>query len=417
MIQRIQLAPGVSYIDEGGVTAPQGWQAVGLACGLRYSGRPDLALVVSAAPCAAAALFTVNKVKSAHILYGQPLLQRNPTGIQAVVVNAGSANACTGEAGVAAAEAIARATEQTLGLPSDSAFVMSTGVIGVPLRVDAMKTGIATAAQQLDSSPASALLAARAILTTDLAPKQRAIHMELPSGGEIRIGGMAKGSGMIHPNMATMLALLTTDATVPPAVLDAALRSVTDRSFHAISVDGDTSTNDTVLALANGQAATPPIDSLDSPDGRALLAGLLAVAQPLAQEVARDGEGATRFVTIQVRGAVDDAAAHKAAMTVARSALVKTALYGADPNWGRVVCALGYSETPLDPARMVLWFGPLKVFAYGVPLDFDEQHAHDLLDQPEVEIAVELGMGDGSATVWTCDFSYEYVKINAEYRT
>jgi glutamate N-acetyltransferase/amino-acid N-acetyltransferase len=228
---------------------------------------------------------------------------------------------------------------------------------------------------------------------------------------------MAKGSGMIHPNMATMLSTITTDATLRPDLLRAALRHAADRSFHCISVDGDTSTNDTLLALANGQADLPPITSLDTPDGQAFLASLTALCQHLAREVARDGEGATRFVTIHVRGAASDADAHHAAMTVARSPLVKTAIFGADPNWGRIVCALGYSQATLDPSRLMLYFGDIKVFAQGVPLDFDEQAAHQLLSQPDVLIDADLGLGDGSATAWTCDFSYDYVKINAEYRS
>ncbi len=409
--------PIITHLDDAGITAPQGWRATGLACGLRYSGRPDLALLVSSVPATAAALFTTNTVKAAHILYGQPLLAENPTGLQAVLVNAGSANACTGAAGVDDCATVAAAVEQTLHLPTRSTFVMSTGVIGTRLRVDKMLTGIEAAAAQLASTPAAALLAAGAIMTTDTFPKQAAVRVQLADGSSFVVGGMAKGSGMIHPNMATMLAVLTTDAAVSPEVLHAALRHVADRSFHCISVDGDTSTNDTLLALANGQAGNPPITTLDSPAGKALLAGMLAVAQPLARAVVRDGEGATRLVTIHVRGATDDAAAHQAAMTVATSALVKTALYGADPNWGRVVCALGYSKTPLDPGKLVLWFGGIKVFAHGVPLDFDERSAHQLLDQPEVVIEADLGLGTGTATVWTCDFSYQYVKINAEYRT
>jgi glutamate N-acetyltransferase/amino-acid N-acetyltransferase len=382
---------------------------------MRYSGRPDLALLLSDTPCTAAALFTTNAVTSAHIQYARPLLERNPTGIRAVLVNSGSANACTGTAGVEATTAVARAAEETLGLPADSTFVMSTGVIGVPLPVEKIVHGIAQAAQEL--SAAGALAAARATMTTDIHPKQGAVRVLLPGGATYTIGGMAKGSGMIHPNMATMLSTITTDATLSPELLHAALRYAADRSFHCISVDGDTSTNDTLLALANGQAGLPPITSLDTPEGQAFLEGLTIVCQHLARAVARDGEGATRLITIQVRGATDDADARRAAMTIARSPLVKTAIFGADPNWGRIVCALGYSQATLDPARLVLYFGDIKVFAHGVPLDFDEQAAHRLLSQSDVLIDADLGLGDGSATAWTCDFSYDYVKINAEYRS
>jgi glutamate N-acetyltransferase/amino-acid N-acetyltransferase len=404
-----------TWIDQGGVTAPRGWRAAGVSCGIRNRRRPDLALLLSEAPCAAAALFTTNNITSAHIQYDRPLLERNPAGIRAVVVNSGSANACTGTPGIEAAAAVARAVEETLGLPTDSAVVMSTGVIGLPLPVEKIVRGIGQAAQEL--SIEGALAAAHATMTTDIRPKQGAVRVALPGGNTCTIGGMAKGSGMIHPNMATMLSTITTDAMLSPELLRAALRHAAERSFHCISVDGDTSTNDTLLGLANGQANLPPITSLDTPAGQAFLAGLTALCQYLAREVARDGEGATRFVTIQVRGAASDAEAHRAAMTVARSPLVKTAIFGADPNWGRIVCALGYSEATLDPARLLLSFGDMQVFANGVPLDFDEQAAHNLLSQPEVLIDADLGLGSGSATAWTCDFSYDYVKINAEYRS
>jgi glutamate N-acetyltransferase/amino-acid N-acetyltransferase len=404
-----------TFIPHGGVTAPQGWQAASTACGMRYSKRDDLALVVSDTPCAAAALFTTNAVQAAHIHYDRALMERNPAGIRAVMINSGSANACTGNVGVAAAASTAQALEARLNLPPDSAFVMSTGVIGVPLPLDKMLRGISQASERLGEE--HGLAAARAIMTTDIHPKQCAARVPLPEGGEIIIGGMAKGSGMIHPQMGTMLAVLTTDATLPPPVLDAALRTAADRSFHCISVDGDTSTNDTVLALANGQAGQPPITDLATPAGHAFVAALTAVCQHLAREIARDGEGATRLVTITVTGALDDKEAHNAAMTVARSALVKTALFGADPNWGRVVCALGYSTATVDPERLILYFGGLKVFEHGMPLDFDEALAHTLLSEPEVLVEADLGMGPGVATVWTCDFSYDYVKINAEYRS
>ncbi len=403
------------FVSGGSITTPQGWRAAAVACGMRYSGRSDLALLVSAVPCTAAALFTTNKVTSAHVQYDRALMQRNPTGIQAVLINSGSANACTGEPGLLASATTAQAVEQTLNLPPDSAFVMSTGVIGLPLPVDKMLNGIAEASENLD--PANGLAAARAIMTTDIYPKQCAVCVTLPNGQQFHIGGMSKGSGMIYPNMATMLAVVTTDAPVPQGVLDAALRYVTDRSFHCICVDGDTSTNDTVLALANGQAGIEPIGDLDAPEGQLFLAGLLAVCQYLAREVARDGEGATRLITIKVRGATSDADARQAAMSVARSPLVKTAMFGADPNWGRVVCALGYSGVPLDPQHLTLYFGPYKVFAEGTPTAYDEQAIHHLLDTLDVLVEADLGLGDGSATAWTCDFSYEYVKINAEYRS
>jgi glutamate N-acetyltransferase/amino-acid N-acetyltransferase len=403
------------FLEDGHVTTPGGWRAAAAACGIRRAGRDDLALLVSDTPCAAAALFTQNKVKAAPLLYDQALLARNADGIRAVVVNSGIANACTGVTGADAAARTARTVELALALPADSTFVMSTGVIGMQLPMAKIERGIAEAGERLaaDQGPA----AAWAIMTTDTRPKYCAVRVTLAHGGVITIGGMAKGSGMIHPNMATMLCFLTTDATVSVPALDAALRQAADESFHCISVDGDTSTNDTMLVLANGHAGQPTINDITSADGRAFLAGLTLVCQRLAQEVVRDGEGITRFVTIKLQGATSDADARRAAMTVARSPLVKTALFGADANWGRVVCALGYSGIELDPDRVVLHFNGLKVFEHGLPLDFDEEQAHQLLDVPEILIEVDLGLGPGSATVWTCDFSYEYVRINAEYRT
>jgi glutamate N-acetyltransferase/amino-acid N-acetyltransferase len=404
-----------TFLEHGHVTSPTGFRAAVAACGIKYVGRPDLALIASERPCSAAALFTTNRVKAAPVLLGQRLLARRADGLQAVAINSGNANACTGAAGLEAAQRVARAVEETLALPADSALVMSTGVIGVPLPAEKIVRGLPEAAIMLECEGGPA--AARAIMTTDTRPKTCAAQVELPSGGRVAIGGMAKGAGMIAPNMATMLAVVTTDAAVSPAALDAALRAAADVSFHAVTIDGDTSTNDTLLALANGAAEARPIENLDTPDGRAFAEGLRAVCQRLAQEIARDGEGATRFVTIAVRGATSDAEARQAAMTVANSPLVKTALFGADPNWGRVLMALGRSGVELDQDKVSLHFGGLKVLEQGMPLDFDEAEAHRLLDVPEVLIEADLGLGDGQATVWTCDLSYQYVKINAEYRT
>ncbi len=404
-----------TWLENGHVASPAGWRASTLACGIRYVGRDDLALVVSKRPCASAALFTTNLVKAAPVVYDQALIKRNPHGLQALVVSSGNANACTGADGDAAVVSMARATEQALDLPEDAAFVMSTGVIGMPMPVEKITRSIAEAARNLDA--AYGPKAAQAIMTTDTRPKQCAVRIDLPSGAQVHIGGTAKGSGMIHPNMATMLGVITSDTVIMPAALDAALRYAVDRSFHCISVDGDTSTNDTLLAMANGVAETPVIDDITSPDGQAFLAGLTAVCQYLAKEVVRDGEGANRFVTIHVREAASDADAHRAAMAIARSPLVKTALFGADPNWGRILCATGYSEAQFDPHQVVLHLNGIKVIEGGLPIDFNEQIAHQAIDQPEVTIEAALGAGNGSATAWTCDFSYEYVRINAEYRT
>lgn len=404
----------VTFLADGHVTSPRGWRAGVAACGIKYANRDDLALLVSDYPATAAAVFTTNAVKAAPVRYDMALMAQGHD-LRAVVINAGNANACTGSDGDAAAAAMAQAVEQALDLPPQSVFVMSTGTIGVPMPVEKIVRGIAVATSHLsqDHGPA----AARAIMTTDTRPKHCAVAVTLPDGQVITIGGMAKGAGMIHPNMATMLAVVTTDATVPRAVLDQALRRALEVSFNSISIDGDTSTNDTLLVMANGASPASPVTDLDSPAGSAFYAGLVAVCQHLAHAIVRDGEGATRFVTITVRGAVNDAEAKVAAMTIARSPLVKTALFGADPNWGRVLCAIGYSGATVDPDRVVLSFGGMRVLENGLPLPFDEKAAHQLLDVPEITIDADLGLGDGQATVWTCDFSYDYVRINAEYRT
>ncbi|NTW97058.1 MAG: bifunctional glutamate N-acetyltransferase/amino-acid acetyltransferase ArgJ [Oscillochloris sp.] len=405
----------ITFLEDGHAASPAGWGAATAECGIKYRDRDDLALLVSERPCSAAAIFTTNKVKAAPVRYDMALMRRSASSLRAVVINAGNANACTGPDGDAAAVAMARAVESALELPADSVFVMSTGTIGVPMPVEKILSGVATAAAAL--SAANGPAAARAIMTTDTRPKSCAARVTLPLGQTITIGGMSKGAGMIHPNMATLLATVTSDVAVSPACLDAALRVAADLSFNSISIDGDTSTNDTLLVLANGAAGNPPIESLESPDGQALLAGLTAVCQHLAKEVVRDGEGATRFVTITVRGATSDAEAKLAAMTIAKSPLVKTALYGADPNWGRVLCALGYSGSQIDPDKVLLSFGGMRVLEGGMPLPFDEKAASDLLNVPEVTIDADLGLGVGIATVWTCDFSENYIKINAEYRT
>ncbi len=405
----------IEWLEHGHVASPTGWRAATAACGIKYADRDDLALLVSERPATAAAVFTTNRVKAAPVLYDMALMQRNAAGLRAVVINAGNANACTGPAGDAAALAMARTTEAALALPADTVFVMSTGTIGVPMPLEIILAGIRAAAQRLDAAHGPA--AARAIMTTDTRPKHVAARLTLPGGSTVTIGGMAKGAGMIHPNMATLLSVVTTDAAVPPALLDAALRQAVDGSFNSISIDGDTSTNDTLLVLANGAAPAPPIDDPNGPAFAAFVEGLTAVCRSLAHAVVRDGEGATRFVTITVRGARTHAEARQAAMAVARSLLVKTALYGADPNWGRVLCALGYSGAEVDPARVVLYFGGMRVLEQGLPLPFDERAASDLLNVPEVSIDADLGLGEGVATVWTCDLSPQYVAINAEYRT
>ncbi|MFQ6058179.1 MAG: bifunctional glutamate N-acetyltransferase/amino-acid acetyltransferase ArgJ [Anaerolineae bacterium] len=398
----------------GTITSVPGFQAAGVACGLKKTGDLDLALVYSQAPCRAAAVFTTNRVKAAPVLYDQEILGRNREAIHAVIINSGGANACTGPQGLTDAREMACSAAAALGHHCDAALVMSTGVIGQRLDMAAIAKGIIAARKRLSS--AGGHDAARAIMTTDTVPKEIALRVPL-SRGEITIGGMAKGAGMIHPYLATMLVLLATDAAVSTDLLGVALRRAVDRSFHMITVDGDTSTNDTVLLLANGLAGNDLIEDETAPDFAAFQEGLTYAATELAKMIVRDGEGATKFVEVTVRGARSFAQAKQAAMAIARSNLVKTALFGQDANWGRVLAAVGYSGAQVDPARLALWFGDQQLVKDGQPFDVDEERAREILAQPEIAIAVDLGLGEGEATVWTCDLSYDYVKINAHYRT
>ncbi len=404
----------IDWLSDGALTTVPGFSAAGVACGLKPDNHLDLALVASARPCAGAGVFTTNRFAAAPVLYDRDAIAANPTALRAVVVNSGCANACTGPEGLADAREMAALTAAALNCEPGAVLVMSTGVIGTRLPLERLRAGIPAAAQAL--SPAGGHDAARAIMTTDTRPKACAARA-LIAGRHITAGGMAKGSGMIHPNMATMLSVIATDAPAAPALLDAILRRAVAHSFNAITVDGDTSTNDSVLLLANGQAGGPPIAMADSPEAAALLELLSAVALRLAQGIVRDGEGASHFVTVLVRGAANDADAVRAAKAVAHSPLVKTAIYGGDPNWGRVLCAVGYSGAEVDPQRARLWFGDLALVAGGRPLDYDEAQAAAILRQPEVTITVDLGVGPGEATVWTSDLTHKYVDINAHYRT
>ncbi len=389
-----------------GVTTPHGFRAAGVACGLKPTNALDLALVVSDAPCSCAGVFTTNRVKAAPVLYDQQVLAMNRGAIRAVVANSGSANACTGEQGLQDARVMAEATAQAIGCRADQVLVLSTGVIGKLLDMAKVREGIARGAKQLSAEGGADV--SRAIMTTDKHPKvyaSRSTHYT--------IGGMAKGAGMIHPNMATMLSLITTDANIPPALLDQALRAAAAKSFNCISIDGDMSTNDTVLVLANGESRFEIGDSEigDFTDA------LTQVATDLAKQVVRDGEGATKFVEINVAGARDEVDAARVAKTIANSPLCKTAIYGADANWGRVVCAVGYSGVEVNPDNMALWFGDVRVFANGAPTQYDDGDATRAISGAEVFIRLELGMGNASATVWTCDLSHDYVTINGKYRT
>lgn len=395
-------------VISGGVTAPRGFKAAGVACGIKRSGKPDLAIVFSERDASAAGVFTKNEMAAPSVVLSRDNLAKGSA--RAIVVNSGNANACTGKQGEADAVSMAEMTARALGLCADEVVVASTGVIGVPLPIDRIRRGIEEATASL--SDAGSADAAAAILTTDTFPKERAIEVEL-SGGTVRIGGIAKGSGMIAPDMATMLAFLTSDASIHPDDLRSALRSVAERTFNSITVDGETSTNDMVVALANG-ASGVKVGHGDLP---AFEKAFEKICSELAKMIVRDGEGATKLVEITVDGAKSDAEAKKAAMAIANSNLVKTAAFGCDPNWGRIVVALGHSGVRLDPGSIAIKIGGIGIVDAGSPLPFDEKAASDEFGKEEVRIEVNLGIGEGAATVWTCDLSYDYVRINSEYRT
>lgn len=395
----------------GGVTAPSGFRASGVACGIKASGRADLALLVSDAPAAAAAVFTTNVARAAPILVSLDHLDASAGRAVAIVVNSGCANACTGPDGLAHARQMTSRTAAALGCAPESVLVASTGVIGVKLVMPVVAKGIDLAAAAL--SPEGGADAARAIMTTDPFAKEAAAEATAP-GGTFRVGGMAKGSGMIEPMMATMLGFVTTDARVEPALLQRALVAAVDDTFNAISVDGECSTNDCVFVLANG-ASGVAIEERDLP---LLVAALRRVCEPLAIAIVRGGEGATKLITIRVTGARTPADAKITARAIANSPLVKTAVHGGDPNWGRLVAVAGRATRTLVLDRMRVRIGNVELFGNGGPHDERAPEAAEHLRGKEVAVEVDLGTGGpGEARMWTCDLSAEYVRINAEYRT
>jgi len=403
------------------VTYARGFRAGTAACGIKAfttgasaipSGqREDLCVIHSAYPCDTGGVFTTNKVKSASVVIDQLHLQRNR--VQALTINSGNANACTGAQGFRDALLMAKLSADRLDLDPDQVLVSSTGVIGRYLPMNAIKSGIAEACGNL--SPEAGDAAARAIMTTDTRPKTAQVEVDI-AGATVRIGGMCKGSGMIHPNMATMLAYITTDAAVEPGLMSKLVKAIADQSFNQVTVDGDSSTNDSFLMLANGAAGNEPIGP-GSTQAEQLEAGFIQVARDLSRAIARDGEGATRLITVKVREAASDAEARTAARAVASSSLVKTAVHGGDPNWGRIVCALGYSGAELALDRLQLRVGGLVVFERGAGVDVDLSAVRRAFEQPEIEIVAALGLADGSAEAWGCDLSEEYVRINADYTT
>jgi glutamate N-acetyltransferase/amino-acid N-acetyltransferase len=390
---------------------PQGFRVAGAACGLKKeAGQKDIALLVSDRPCHAAGVFTTNRVKAAPVLYDQGILNTPDAPIRAVIANTGSANACTGEDGLSNTRQSAAFVAQHVGCQPGEVLVLSTGVIGLPLNMAAMQRGIAALAGQLHAEGWQD--AAVAIMTTDTRPKVASVQH--PAG--YTITGIAKGAGMIAPNMATMLSVIATDADIPREMLASALHQAIEVSFNRIVVDGDMSTNDTVLLLANGASDVTPGEA-------EFVASLTGLCTSLAQAIVRDGEGATKFVTVTVTGAPDPDSARTVAQAIATSPLVKTAFYGADPNWGRILMAAGYAGVDLDPARLALRLldaegrPVIQLVADGSPTDYDEPAAMALMQTPEWGIQLDLGAGNASVQVWTCDLSHEYVTINGHYRT
>ena len=396
----------------GGVTAPLGFSAAGVHCGIKSDGL-DLAVVAASditRPMTAAGLFTTNQVKAAPVIVSQAHLSANAGQARAVIINSGCANACTGEEGLTVAETMAAHAAFLLGVPTEQVLIASTGVIGVALDPAKVTDG---ASQAIDTLSREAHLdAAKAIMTTDREPKEAAAQATI-GAHTVTVGGMAKGAGMIEPHLATMLAVLTTDAAIDAPLLDRALRTACSETFNAITIDGDTSTNDSVFLLASGFSGTK-ITEAELPAFQAILTD---VCRQLALAIVRGGEGVTRTVTIRVTGAAGPDDARRVAKTVANSLLVKTAIHGADPNWGRILAAAGRAGAPFNPARASVKIGPVVLYAQGKPHDDRAPEAAKLLAQEQVDIEVGLGSGSGQATVYTCDLSEEYVRINGEYRT
>ena len=405
----------------GGVTAPKGYRAAGIAAGLKPSGAPDLALILSEEAAIAAGVFTTSQVRAACVNYCRQRLETKATA-RAILCNAGQANAATGEQGWEDAIECALLVADTLGISSEEVLLASTGVIGQRIKMDAMRSGVPNVIAAATETGSDA--AAIAICTTDLVPKSIALETTI-HGRPVRMGGIAKGSGMIHPHMATMLAFVTCDAMVSSQMWQEMLRRAADKSFNQITVDGDTSTNDTLIALANGQSRTPAITE-QGPDAEKLEAMLTAVCQHLAKAIARDGEGATCLIECRVTGTVDNFDARRVAKTIVGSSLVKSAIFGRDPNWGRIVAAVGRAGIRFDQNNLRVQIGDFLLMENGQPVPFDRPAASGYLKQKAagaylkddtVLISVNIGNGPGEGLAWGCDLSYDYVKINAEYTT
>ena len=403
---------------EGGITAAKGFQAAGGAAGIKKQGVKDMALVYSEVPCVAAGTFTTNIVKAAPVKWDQEIVYNHPTA-QAIVCNSGIANACTGEEGYGYCRKTAEAASAALSIPEDSVLVASTGVIGKQIPIDKIAAGVEMLKPQLAATREAAATAAQAIMTTDTEPKEVAVQIEI-GGKTVTIGSMCKGSGMIHPNMCTMLSFVTTDIAISKELLQEALSADVKDTYNMISVDGDTSTNDTCLLLANGMAGNAEITEKNA-DYEAFCKALNYVNETLAKKMAGDGEGCTALFEVKVIGAESKEQAVTLSKSIITSSLTKAAIFGHDANWGRILCAMGYSGAQFDPEKVDLFFesaaGSMQIIKDGVALDYSEEEATKILSEPKVTATADIHMGEATATAWGCDLTYDYVKINADYRS
>lgn len=397
--------------DTQGVTFAKGFTAAGVKAGIKKSGNLDVAVIYTKTQAVVAGTFTQNKVSAAPVYVSKEVVATGTA--HAIVANAGCANACTGQQGLDDAHKMAQIAADELGVNADDVIVGSTGVIGVNLPMDKLEAGIKDAVANLSADGSDN--AGRAIITTDTHSKSVTCEFEL-SGKTVRMGAIAKGSGMIRPNMATMLCYITTDIAIDQALLQKAVSGCVEKSFNMISVDGDMSTNDMVIVLANGEANNAKITE-ENADYQIFFDKLMMLCTELAKQIAADGEGASKFLTINVKGAKSFADAKTVGMAIANSPLVKTAFFGEDPNWGRVICAVGYSGADMVPEKTVVKFGGITIFANGTGATYDEKALAHVMKQKDIVIDIELNMGQEDATVWSCDLSYEYVKINGEYHT
>ena len=409
---------GKFEITEGGVTAAKGYKAAVCEANIKYSGRTDMAMVYSETPCECAGTYTSNVVKAACVMWDKEITESQRP-MHGVVVNSGIANACTGKEGFDACEATAKAFEKALGVPFNTVAVASTGVIGMQLPVDKLVAGVEKMAKELDDSIEAGTKASKAIMTTDTVNKEIAVTFDI-KGTKVTLGGMSKGSGMIHPNMCTMLGFLTTDMAIDKVLLQEALSDVIKDTFNMITVDGDTSTNDTLLLMANGLAGNEKV-TCKNEDYETFKSALFEVCRFLARKMASDGEGASKLFTAHVVNAKSKEDARTLSRAIVGSNLSKAAIYGCDANFGRFLCAMGYSGSVFNQEDVELFFesaeGRLEVFKYGVPLDFDEDLAKKIMTSEEVIVFVDMHEGDAEATAWGCDLTYDYVKINADYRS